>query len=1047
LKKDRGYLHYNSDIVKPIQGTQKKEREEEKMLDWLVKVLTPIFQNMGVSPTDVQQYVDTCSGYIYGIVGTILAVAVVMVATHWFVKKGTRHVVRWGSGLAGLLVIALLANLVCYGPLYNNLSIILNSTARVTDESAAQSRETIEKIGDEGMVLLKNDNNTLPLAEGSSINVFGWASTNPIFGGTGSGSSDNSNAVGIIQSLEEAGFSTNEDLTKIYTDYSDTRNTPGMGNISYTDWTLPEPTVDVYTDEVMNQAKEFSDIAMIVLSRSGGEGQDLPRDMNAVIHGTYDIRDEVANGNENYGYYGAAYENNSNEYDDFDPGESYLELSNTEEAMIEKVCGEFDNVVVVINANNTMELGWVENYDSIQSVILAPGSGAYGMSGLGRILDGEVNPSAKTVDTYVYDLTEGVSYNNSGGFIYTNVDDLNEAITEVDAAYMGAMSFLNYAENIYLGYKFYETAAEEGLIHYEEKVQYPFGYGLSYTTFSQEMQNFIDSGDTVSFDVVVTNTGDTAGKEVVEVYFTPPYTNGGIEKASVNLIDFAKTQLLEPGASETVSFKIKKEDMASYDSSRIKTENGGYVLEAGEYGISIRSDSHTVIAEDSFTVDADIDYSTEGRASDQNTATNQFEDYSAGRVEYLSRVNGFENYETATAGPKEEEFLMEEENRINVQAKSTAFYDPTLYDDPNAQMPTTGAENGLELAEMTGRDYDDSDWELLLDQMTVEEMVELVNLGGFQTVAVESVGKIATMDSDGPSGVNNWVTGVYGTSFPTALMLAQTWSRELASEYGDKVGAEYADCEIYGWYGPAMNIHRNAFNGRNFEYYSEDGVLSGKLASEIVNACADHGVYAYIKHFVVNDQETNRSAICQTFLTEQALREIYLKPFEDCVKNFDYQTRPLAVMSSFVFIGDRYCGSNVNLLNNVLREEWGFKGMVLTDWDGSYGYQNTDDCIRNGNDIMLGFNSYDSNKITDTDAASCVQALRNSSKNIMFTVANSGAYTIEREEPLVTPMNALFIGLDVGIAILSAAIMGIVVLRWRKKRNESEVLVEKVEVK
>lgn len=955
------------------------------MIQLIINLLTPIFEKLGVSPVDVETYVNSMSGYIYVILITLVLMAAVMIAAHWAVKKGIRHIVRWGAGISWVLIVTVIANIICYGPLYNNISIILNSTARVTEESAAKSKEVIEDVGDEGMVLVKNENNLLPLAENSNINVFGWASTNPIFGGTGSGSSDSANALGVIESLENAGFQTNKDLTKIYTDYRNTRNTPGVG-VAGTDWTLPEPTVDVYTDEVMDQAKEFSDTALIVLSRSGGEGADVPSDMNKVINGTWDIRDEVAGGNENYNYFAASYENNSennsDEYDDFDPGESYLELSNTEEAMIEKVCGEFDKVAVVINANNTMELGWVDQYESIQSVVLAPGTGAYGMSGLGRILDGEVNPSGRTVDTYVYDLTKTPAANNQGDFSFNNVDDLKEAFLKADPGYQGNIAFVNYVEGIYVGYKFYETVAAEGVISYEDLVQYPFGHGLSYTRFTQEMQNFTDQGDSVSFEVVVTNTGDTAGKEVVEVYYTPPYENGGIEKASVNLIDFEKTQLLEPGASETISFEVAKENLASYDTYGVKAETGGYVLEAGEYGISIRTDSYNVIAEETFVVEEDIDYSQEGRDSDRATANNQFEEYSEGTVEYLSRADHFANYEKAAAAPTDDKYVMDEETREYVTEKSTAYYDPTKYDDPNAEMPVTGADNGMKLADMTGKDFEDSDWEMLLDQLTVDEMVELVNLGGFQTIAVKSVDKVMTMDSDGTSGVNDWVTGVYGTAFPTEVLIAQTWSKEIAAAVGDAMGAEYADCEIYGWYGPAMNIHRNSFNGRNFEYYSEDGVLSGKIASATVNAAGEHGVYAYIKHFALNDQETNRCTLLLTYATEQSIREIFLKPFEECVKNYDFSSNPLAVMSSFNFIGDVYCGSNPHLLNNVLRDEWGFRGMVLTDWDGSYGYQNTDDCIRNGNDIMLGFNSYESNKITDTDAASCVIALRNASKNL-----------------------------------------------------------------
>lgn len=406
------------------------------MLQMLVDVLTPIFESMGVSPTDVQTYVEMLGGYIYAIVGLLVLAAAVMIATHWLVKKGTRHVVRWGAGISWILIVTVLANVICFGPMYNNLAPILNTRATVTEESIANSLETIEEVGAEGMALVKNENDALPLAKDSNLNVFGWAATNPIYGGTGSGSSDSSSAVDILTSLKDAGFQVNQDIIDMYTEYSPTRNLGGnVVSVSYTDWSLPEPPVENYTDGLMEGAKEFSDRAMIVISRSGGEGQDVPRDMNAVIKGTYDIRGEVANDNEQYNYFACNYTNNSEDYDDFDPGESYLELSNTEEAMIEKVCSEFDDVVVVINANNAMELGWVNDYEQIGAVILAPGTGASGMAALGDILNGTVNPSGRTVDTYVYDLTETPYYNNSGSFTYNNVTDLQAALTEKDPAY------------------------------------------------------------------------------------------------------------------------------------------------------------------------------------------------------------------------------------------------------------------------------------------------------------------------------------------------------------------------------------------------------------------------------------------------------------------------------------------------------------------------------------------------------------------------------------------------------------------------------------
>lgn len=1013
------------------------------MIQFLVDLLSPFFLSLGVSQTDINVYAEQLSGYVYAIVGTFALMIAVMVLAHFFVKKGKRHVVRLTAGIAWILTVTVFVNIICFGPMYNNVSIILNSTGEVSEETAAISKEVIQEVGEEGMVLLKNSSQLLPLpSDTRKLNVFGWASIAPILGGTGSGASDTSESIGILQSLQDAGYETNETLSKLYTDFRANRNLPTTGVASVTEWTLPEPTVDYYTDELMEEAERFSDTAVIVLGRSGGEGQDLPRDMNAVINGTYDdIKQTVAGGNESYNYNDGFYTNNG-DYDDFDPGEHYLQLSNTEEAMIKKVCDTFDKVIVVINTNNTMELGWVNEYESIGAVIQTPGTGATGMEALGKIINGEVNPSGKTADTYVYDLTATPNYNNTGNFTFTNVDDLTEAFTEADEAFQGALGFVNYTEGIYLGYKFYETAADEGLINYEELVQYPFGYGLSYTTFEQRIENFTDQGNTVSFDVTVTNSGEVAGKTPVEIYVTPPYTNGGIEKASVNLIEFGKTGILEPGASETLSFEIPKEEMASYDSRSIKTSNGGYVLEAGEYTISVRADSHTVIDEAVFRVDADIDYSKDGRDSDRMTAVNQFQDYSVGSVTYLSRADGFANYEQAAAAPAEDDYRMDDETREAMKEKSVAYYNPSLYDNPEDEMPVTGADNGMRLADLTGKDYDDPMWDQLLDQLTVEEMIELVNLGGFQTTAVDSIGKKATLDSDGTAGLNDWVVGVYGTAFPVEVLMAQTWNKELIERTGNAIGAEYAECHVYGWYGPAMNMHRSAFTGRNFEYYSEDGVLSGLIASAEVNGAAEHGVYAYIKHFVMNDQETNRCCLLQTYSDEQAIREIYMKPFELCIKNFTGDA--IAVMSSFNFIGDRWTGADANLLNHVLRGEWGFQGMVISDWNGSYGYQNTEDSIRNGNDLMLGFNSYESNKITDTDSATCILALRQASKNILYTVGNSGNYTGEDAQAGgLDHMTKVFIAIDAAIGIISLAILAFVYTRYLRKRNT--VTIEVVE--
>ena len=488
------------------------------MIDFLAKVLEPVFVNYGVSEADFQAYLTQLSGYVYFTLA-LLAVLVIVLVLAQKAKKGFRHVVRWQAVLAFVAIIAVMVNMICYGPMYSNVSGFLNaSKVDLSDETVAQSREMVKKLGEEGLILAKNEG-MLPLASDvKKLNVFGWDSTNPILGGIGSGSSDSSSAVGILQSLQDAGYETNQTLTDLYTEYRAER--PEM-SMHYQDWTLPEPTADAYTDSIMSEAKDFSDTAVIVIGRSGGENADLPTDMYGVIHGTYDLANVVSSAPDNFDFTRCAYTNNGS-YDDFEEGESYLELSRTEEDLVEKVCSEFDHVIVVVNANNTMELSWVDEYEQIGAVILAPGTGASGFAALGEIINGTVNPSGKTVDTFVRDLTATPYYNNIGNHSYNNVKDLNDQGVAADPSSMGNLSFVNYVEGIYVGYKFYETAAEEGLLKYEDYVQYPFGYGLSYTTFDISKgrlnKKTISAGQDLNFKVNVKNTGKYDGAEVIQVY-------------------------------------------------------------------------------------------------------------------------------------------------------------------------------------------------------------------------------------------------------------------------------------------------------------------------------------------------------------------------------------------------------------------------------------------------------------------------------------------------------------------------------------------------
>ena len=999
------------------------------MLNFLSSLLSPIFTPMGVSQADLNAYLNQLSGYVYAILFILVAMILLLIFAGKINKKNS-GIIRLASVLGALAGIVIIVNAICFGPMYNNVSGYLNaSKIQLSDETVAQSRATVQKVGEEGVVLLKN-NGILPLTDTKKLNVFGWSSTNPIYGGTGSGSSSSATAVSILQSLKDAGFEPNEGLSGMYVEYRAERPTIAMAS---QDWTVPEPPVSVYNENMMKAIHEYSDTAVVVIGRSGGEGADLPTDMKAVLDGTYNPAEKVSAAPGNYGYMNAVAWNNG-AYDDFEAGESYLELSVTEENLVKMVCSEFDKVIVIINANNAMELGWVDEYPQIGAVLLAPGSGITGFAALGEVMSGAVNPSGRTVDTFVKDLFATPYINNIGQMSYNNVDDLKAQIAAADPAYEGTLSFVNYVEGIYVGYKYYETASDDGAIKYEDHVQYPFGYGLSYTTFEQKIENFKADDKAVTFDVTVTNTGSVAGKDVVEVYFTPPYTDGGIEKASVNLIDFAKTDVIEPGASQTINFAINTEDMAAFDSEGIKIQGGGYILEAGEYKISLRANSHTVLAEQAFTIAADVDYSKNGRESDKIPAVNQFEEYARGDFEVLSRAGKFANYD-ATCGRKltDEDFQMDDATRAKIQEYAFGTYDGTKYNDPADEMPTTGAKNGLKLADLTGKPYDDPAWDQLLDQLSFEDMATMINVGGWQTAPIESVGKVGTSDCDGPAGLSNFITGAYGSAYPAETLMAMTWNKDLAYEIGTSMGQEYQDANNYGWYGPAMNTHRSAFAGRNFEYYSEDGVLAGLIAAAEINGASTKGVYPYIKHFAMNDQETNRCSFLLTYAPEQAFREIYLKPFEIAVKK--YEGTSIAAMSAFNWIGTEPGCANNELLNTVLRDEWGFVGMVETDYNGSYGYQITDHCIRNGNDLMLGFNGAASNVLSD-QSATAVKAMRQACKNILYTVGNSGYYTVNDQSKSggLSRMQKIFYGLD---ALTAAIVIIPLVLAFMNKKKKA----------
>ena len=952
---------------------------------------------ISVEMEDVLAVLQLCKPYIIGIVAALVIGIVIMIACRRMSKE-KRFLVRGEAAIAMLLAVVICVSMICFGPMATLIGLATGS-GTISNETNEEAAGVAEEIMEDGIVLLKNES-LLPLNETKKLNIFGWESINPAYGGAGSGGINGLyDIVSLNQGLENAGFSINQELVDFYNNYG--ADNPEM-SIQKQSWTLPEPPVDTYSDELIKSAKEYSDVAVVVLSRKAGEGHnDIPMDVSK-----------------------AAYDNNSDEYDDFPEGEHYLQLSQTERDMVDMVCSNFDNVIVIYNGANQFELGFADEYPQIKSVVWCPGTGNVGFNALGKVFSGEVNPSGKTPDTFVYDMTTAPWWNNAEKTEYTNLADMAVEGMNAGTAQVYAPAFTNYVEDIYVGYKYYETAAQEGAIDYDKTVQYPFGYGLSYTEFEQKMGELEEKDGQISVDVEVTNTGDEAGKDVVEVYYNPPYTNGGIEKSSTNLIEFEKTNLLQPGESQTVTVTFSIEDMASYDENTAKA----YVLEKGDYMISINSDSHTVLDQKTYTADDDVVYKEENkRVSDDTAATNVFED-AKGDVTYLSRADHFANYEEATKAPASAELGEPYVSEYHLNKN----FDKTTYLNDKDKMPTTGADNGLTLADMRDADYDDPRWEKLLDQLTVDEMSNMIAMAGYQTAAMDSVGKVGTLDFDGPAAINNNFTGVGSIGFPIEVVIASTWNKNLAQTWGECMGKISQEMGAEGWYAPGMNTHRTAFGARNYEYFSEDGVLSGNMGAKAVEGARKYGVYSYIKHFAMYE---GNAKMVSVWSNEQAIREIYLKPFEISVK----QGGANAVMVSWSFLGDKWTGESSNLMKTVLRDEWGFRGMALTDFfrNNGHGFMNADAALANGVDAMLSTFNGEENNVANPEHPTSVLQMRNACKNVMYTVVSSWAYDGKHKETGMENWKKAAIGIDVVIVLFMAG-MEVLVIRGYKKRKNAE---------
>ena len=863
--------------------------------------------------------------------------------------------VLWSLVLALLLVVST-ALAVVLAPHADILNILL-SKGDVTSEAAVQASQATaditEEVESEAVILLKNKDAALPLGGDAKVNVFGsTAGKNFSYGGTGSGAGDESKNVTFYQGLENAGIQANPELKDFYDANALESQQQAIGLVG-TDWNLYELPQSDYDQSLIDNAKSYSDTAVVVLTRKGGEGYDLPIDMA--------------------------------DYEGSEAGRSYLQLTPNEEALLDMAEKNFGRVVVVLNSPNPMELGRM-NDDAVDAVLWVGTPGATGCNAIAKVLTGEVNPSGKTVDTFAYDLTSAPSYYNAGDFSYSNTESGNAALfAGTGDAAVGNLPnyYVNYTEGIYVGYRYYETAAADGFIDYDSTVQYPFGYGLSYTTFDQKLDDVTDDGTTITATVTVTNTGSVAGKQVAEIYAAAPYTKGGIEKSSVVLAGFGKTKLLEPGESQTLEISFDREDLASYDYTGVKAEGGAYVLGAGDYGIQLQTDSHNVVAKKTIHVDEDVIYDDahDGkRASDLVEAKNRFD--AAGSdadLTYVSRADW-----TGTMPTERTPVSTEASDKI-----LDAIKNKEPLGNSEAEDVTFGAKNGLKLSDMKGLDYDDPQWDKLLDQVTLDEMKILVGNAGWMTAGVKSVDKPALVECDGPNGVNNILGQVNGTQLVGQSNLGYTWNTELAVRVGELFAQEAKALNIAGLYAPAANTHRTAFGGRNYEYVSEDSLLTGKIVAAEAKAIQGQGVYCYLKHFAVNDQETHRadSGGLVTWLNEQSLREIYLRPFEICVK----EAGNTGMMSSYNRIGATPVAESKELLTDVLRGEWGFKGAVITDCTMAAGTSDVNRSVRAGNDLNLNYLQDTAMTADTTDTAAGHQALRRATKNVLYMVANSDA--------------------------------------------------------
>lgn len=1018
-------------------------------------------------------------------------------------KSGKRNIIIT-SGIAVLLIFTIVLNTLSLTKFDNIFEKYFGKSSATTtgdtlgadvnyvksdfnspSELYAYEESKVAEIAQEGIVLLKNEG-ILPLEKGTTLSIFSHSSVDLVSGGSGSGSGSFELTKNLKEGLTNAGLLVNNQLWDFYESGAGSSYKRGAGVINYgadLDWAINECPLNVITKDAQLVDSWKGSVAMFVLSRTGGEGGDEARDM-------------------------AAFGGES--------GQHYLEPDKTELEIIKYLNENFEDVILLVNCNNAMELGWVEDYENITAIVNFPGAGRVGTYGLGYMLTGIdengnlFSPSGHLVDTFVYDNLSSPAMQNMGDFVFEGSN----------------YYYVNYAEGIYIGYKYYETRYEDivtgrpnaGNYDYQETVTYPFGYGLSYTEFewSGFTMSQADANGTIRIAVKVKNIGDRAGKDVVQVYVQAPYLENGVEKASVNLVGFAKTSLLAAGAEETVELEINVKDFTSYD-VKANGGKGGYILDAGDYYVTAAGNAHEAInsilltrseagdttiqtelmveaAQDDSRIAQDAkmvgiyhqksyDSTTYSVASEgMATIENQFQDADLEDAKYLSRSNwslmennglryGFVSSVASRAelGGKQFYYPLSEEMRAKLEAFNSL--NPTVGKDTENYV--FAERNDVELIDLRGLSYDDPLWESLLNRITLKELSKLIDESGYCTPAMSSIHKPKITDLDGPAGLNDIIAhgsmpigdGLRAMTWPTQYILACTWNVTLAEEMGKGVAEDGLYSGTVGWYGPGMNIHRTPFAGRNFEYYSEDAFLSGVLGKATVNGAAQKGMYAFIKHFALNDQETHRDEYgIATFAQEQAIREIYLKPFEMTildntveinynkaitdeeghVTGYEMATAEVpaatALMTSFNRIGATWAGGHYNLITNVLRKEWGFQGFVLTDYEvggGKGAYMETLQCLAAGGDAKLKTVGMDALFGFDISKYPQYQGYgKEAAHHILYAVVNSAAmngyvHGVRYVEGFAY-YKLILIAWDV---VAAAVITGLVVWMFRRKKG------------